>query len=246
MIRSVIIDDEAHCRESLQVELKNHCPMVEIVGEASSAMEGLELIQKLDPQLVFLDIEMPWASGFELLEKLDSISFNLIFVTGYDQYAIKAFKFSAIDYLLKPVVSTELVNAVNKVKKNKAPLSLNHLDLLLDNLKGQQSEFEKIALPTSESIEFVNVADIIRCASDGNYCSVYLQNKQKIFLAKTLKDIESLLVDHNFIRIHNSHLVAERYISRYIKADGGEVEMIDGSRVPISRSRKNEFMQRFK
>jgi len=245
-IKAIIIDDEQHCIESLEIELQNHCPNVEVISKATSAIEGAELIKNLNPDLVFLDVEMPWINGFELLEKLEKINFDVIFVTGYDQYAIKAFKFSAIDYLLKPVSSDELITAVCKVRTSVNSFNDEHLSLLLANIKGPQNNFSKIALPTAESIEYVAVNDIIRCESNGNYCSVYLTNGKKIFLAKTLKNMESLLVDQKFIRVHNSHLISEQHISRYVKTDGGEIEMIDGSKIPISRSKKNEFLNRNK
>lgn len=246
MIKAIIIDDERHAIESLKYELSQNCPEVKIIGESTIAKEAVQLINELKPNLLFLDIEMPWMSGFELLQKIDNISFEVIFVTAYDRYAIKAFKFSAIDYLLKPVNGEELITAVNKVNNKKTDFNENHLQALIQNLTQQEEKLEKIVLPTVEGLEFIQVKKIVRCESDSNYCRITLENGRKVYLAKTLKEIESLLVDHAFHRVHHSHLIAEQFILKYSNTDGGHIEMQNGDMIPLSRSKKNDFLNRFK
>ena len=190
---------------------------------------------------------MPLMSGFQLLNEVrDIIDFDVIFVTAYDHYAIKAFKFSAIDYLLKPVHRQYLKKAISLLEKRKYSFNNNHFSTLISNIENKSDKLEKIVLPTSTSLEFVEVKDIIRCESNGNYCKVHLINKKTIFLAKTLKEIESLLFDQGFYRIHKSHLIALAHIVRLIHSEGGFIELIDESKVPISRNRKKEFLKRLK
>jgi len=246
MIKAIIIDDEQHAIESLKYELSQNCPEVTMIGESTDAKNAIQLVNELKPNLLFLDIEMPWMSGFELLQKIDEISFEVIFVTAYDRYAIKAFKFSAIDYLLKPVNGKELKKAVSKVVSKKSDFNQNHLQALIQNLTQKEETLEKIVLPTVDGLEFVQVDQILRCESDSNYCRIILANGRSIYLAKTLKEIESLLVDHAFHRVHNSHLIAEQYILKYSNAEGGHIEMNNGDLIPISRSKKNEFLNLFK
>lgn len=246
MINAIIIDDERHAIESLKYELSQNCPEINIIGESTKAKEAIKLVNELRPNLLFLDIEMPWMSGFELLQKIDNLSFEVIFVTAYDRYAIKAFKFSAIDYLLKPVNGDDLKNAVKKVVNKKTDFNQTHLQALIQNLTQQEEKLEKIVLPTVEGLEFIQVKNIVRCESDSNYCRIILDSGRTVYLAKTLKEIESLLVDHAFHRVHHSHLIAEQYILKYSNADGGYIEMKNGDIIPLSRSKKNDFLNRFK
>jgi two-component system LytT family response regulator len=247
MINAIIIDDEQHAIENLKFELNQHCPAVNIIAESTNSKDAIKLINNLRPDLVFLDIEMPWMNGFDLLQKVTHLDFDLIFVTAYDKYAIKAFKFSAIDYLLKPVSGEDLKLSMTRVLKKKSKFNNQHLETLLQNLKHEKvNPLEKIVLPTMNGLEFIQVDDIIRCESDSNYCNLVLLNDRSIYLAKTLKEIESLLVDHNFIRVHQSHLIAEKYITKYLNTDGGYIVMINGDKLPISRIKKNQFLSRFK
>lgn len=247
MINAVIIDDESHAIKGLIYELEQNCPEVNVVANSTDPIEAIRLINELKPDLVFLDIEMPVMNGFELLQSLkDKIDFDVIFVTAYDQYAVKAFKFSAIDYLLKPVNGDELKNAIALLQKRKYSFNNDHLAALMTNIGKKNTALERVVLPTSQGLEFVEVKNIVRCESDSNYCRVFLKGGDQLFLAKTLKEIESILFDHGFYRIHNSHLISLLHVSRYNHTDGGEIEMSDGSQVPVSRSRKNEFLKRFR
>ena len=247
MIKTIIIDDEKHAISGLKYELSMNCPQVDVIGETSNPKEGVRLIQELKPDLLFLDIEMPIMNGFELLKSLNGkINFDVIFVTAYDQYAIKAFKFSAVDYLLKPVNRSELKAAIALLEKRKYSFNNEHFAALLSNISKKNNTLEKIVLPTSKGLEFIEVKQIIRCESDSNYCKLFLTNNESLFLAKTLKEIESILFEYGFYRIHNSHLIALDYIARYQNIDGGLIEMKDGTTIPVARSKKNEFLKRFK
>jgi len=245
-MKAILIDDEKHALKSLEYEIEQVCPQLEVVCKINDPRKAKELIEKWKPDLIFLDIEMPWMSGFDLLQSLDQLDFEIIFVTAYDQYAIKAFKFSAIDYLLKPVDMDELKTAVNKVMLKKTSFNSDHLKALMDNLSNKKEAVKKIVLPTSEGLEFIQIENIVRCQSESNYSRIFLLDSREIFLAKTLKEIEALLQDNGFFRIHNSHLISEKYITKYIASEGGFVMMKDGRKVPISRSKKSEFLSKFR
>ncbi len=245
-MKAILIDDELHALQSLEYEIKQSCPFLQIVDKITDPRKAKQSIVKNQVDLVFIDIEMPWMSGFDVLNSMDELDFEIIFVTAYDQYAIKAFKFSAIDYLLKPVDSLELKAAVDKVRKKKNAFDAQHLQVLLQNLKAGDQNMERIVLPTAEGLEFIQVSEIIRCQSESNYTYVHLNGNRTLFLAKTLKEIETMLKDYGFIRIHNSHLIAEKYISKFIATDGGSILMSDGAEVPISRTKKAEFLGRYK
>lgn len=244
MTKAIIIDDELHCRKTLSMLLKEYCPEVQIVEQCDNGEDGAEAIKKLKPDLVFLDIEMPRMNGFEMLEQFSEISFAVIFTTGYDQYAIKAFKFSALDYLLKPIDHEELKKAVQKVgHQSQQPLA-QQLEILLQKLNHQPTAINKIALPTMEGLQMVPVDSIISCASDRNYTAVLLKSKQKIIVSKILKEIEEMLEDYAFLRVHHSYIVNLNEISKYVKGEGGYLVMSDGSSVDVSRSRKEILLQK--
>ncbi len=209
----------------------------------SSAEEALKAIQRLEPQLVFLDIEMPQMNGFEILERLPEINFHLVFTTSYDQYAIKAIRFSAIDYLLKPIDREELQKAVQKVMKQiQKPIS-QQLEILLQKLN-HSTAVNKVALPTMEGLQMVNVDSIIRCESDSNYTIICLKDKQKLVVARTLKEIEEMLEDYPFARVHHSYMVNLNEINKYIRGEGGYLVMSDGSQVDVSRSKKESLLKK--
>ena len=243
MLRAVIVEDEKRSRETLSGLLKIYCKNLTVVGEAENVREGLEVIQKQNPDVVFLDIQMPDGSGFKLLKQIKQISFDVIFTTAYDQFAIKAIRFSALDYLLKPIFPNDLVNAVNKAEKNKqAQKSNSNIKVLLENINRPPAESPKIILSTSEKINVVKVEEIIRCESDNYYTMFYFTDEKRLLVSKTLKEQEELLSEYNFIRPHKSHLINVKYIKSYLKTDGGVILMEDGSKIPVSR-RKKEYIK---
>ena len=242
MIRAVIIDDEVESRNTIFNILKNYCDNVAVVGQAENVTEGIRLINKERPDVVFLDIQMPDGSGFDLLEKMANIDFQVIFITAHDQFALKAIKFSALDYILKPVDPQQLIDAVNKIKEPGTDTdALTHkIQTLLRNKNG----FNRITLPTFEGYRFINIKDIVRCEADSNYTYFYLNSGEKILVTRTLKEYENILSELDFIRVHQSHLVNIKFVDRYIKGDGGTIVMVDGSEVDVSRRRKDEFLKK--
>lgn len=243
-VRAIIVDDEEYSCESLQTLLERYCPEVTVIDVCTSGEAALKSINKHAPDLLFLDIEMPHMNGFELLKKLDAVTFQLIFTTSYDQYAIKAIRFSALDYLLKPIDREELKGAVGKaIQKLEQPLP-QQLNILLQKLSNSSASVQKIALPTMEGLQMVPVDTIIHCASDSNYTNLFLRGGKKIIVSKTLKDIEEMLEDYSFLRVHHSHLVNTNEIERYIKGEGGYLILSDGTSVDVSRSRKEQLLQR--
>ena len=246
MIKAVLIDDEKHCLETLSMLLARYCKEVEIVEECRSGKKGVEAINKYKPDLVFLDIEMPMMNGFEVLEQFSEIPFAVIFTTSYDQYAIKAFRYSALDYLLKPIDPEELVAAVNKViSKRNLPFA-EQFDILLKQIKQKGSGFEKIAVPTIEGFELIRADQIIRCDADDNYTHLHLKDNRKIVACRMLKEMEELTQEFGFfVRVHNSHLVNMNEVSKYVRGDGGYLLMSDGSTVAISKSRRDALIKWF-
>lgn len=243
MIRTVIIDDEPHATKSLEILLSEDCPQVEVLASFNHPAEALLFLRSNQVDLIFLDIDMPFMNGFELLNRLAPINFDIIFVTAYDQYAIKAFKFSAFDYLLKPVDEVELINSVRKLEtKTKKSTQNSNFEHLLEVFKSGQTAVKRIALPTLEGFEFIEVEKIIRCESDSNYTKIFLQNAPMMLVSRTLKEIEETLSDLPFIRVHNSHIIAKNHVKKYVKADGGYILMIDNAEIPISRARKEEVI----
>jgi two-component system, LytTR family, response regulator len=243
MIRAVIIDDEKNNIENLEGLLRKHCASVQIVATAMSAKEGEEIINQYRPELVFLDIQMPDKNGFDLLQALPQHDFEIIFVTAFDQYGIQAVKFSAIDYLLKPVNTEELKAAVEKVvlksEKKKQNLQLENLLELLAHR--QQKTEHRLALPTSKETRFVNPEHIIRCESSNAYTSFYLTDGQKIMVSKPIFEYEELLKDYGFIRCHQSHLINKAKVKSWVKEEGGFLLLEDGSQIPISRNKKESI-----
>lgn len=241
MIKSVIVDDEENGRSNLKEVLKRYCPDVFILSEAASAQEGALIVTQKQPDLVFLDIEMPGGSGFEMLRLLKSREFEVIFITAYDQYGIQAIKFSAIDYILKPINYLDLIEAVNKVQKRLFEKKGNKRLLnLVQNMESAQND-KRLALPTQNSVEFIEVNSIIRCQADNNYTEFHLLGDRKLLVCKTLKEYEEILTDFGFFRPHQSHLINMRYLMSYIKSDGGTLVMRDEVHIPVSRFKKNEL-----
>jgi two-component system, LytTR family, response regulator len=245
MINAIIIDDEAHCVSQLCSFLHEYYEEnLQVAGTFQSVKEGITGILKLQPDLVFLDVQMDDKTGFDLLKEIPEINFEIIFTTAYEKYAVQAFKFSAIDYLLKPLDADDLVSAVNKViKKISGSDTSQKINALFHNLQNHQSS-KKISIPTLDGLIFLDTNDIIRCQSHINYSILFLKDKQKITVAKTLKEFEELLSDYNFYRVHNSHLINLAYIKKYNKGKGGSIFMSDHSEVEVSSRRKEGLLKR--
>ena len=244
MIRAIIVEDELRSRETLRGLLKLYCKNVEIIGEAENVKDGISIIEKQKPDVVFLDIQMPDGSGFKLLESVKDINFEVIFTTAYDQFAIKAIKFSALDYLLKPIFPDDLIIAVKKAeekKDGKAPGG--NIEVLLENINKPAGESPKIVLSTSDKITVAKVEDIVRCESDDYYTFFYFKNGERLLLSKTLKENEEMLKEHNFIRPHKSHLVNILFIKSYLKQGGGYILLTDGTKIPVSRRKKEKIIE---
>jgi len=245
MIKAILIDDETHCRESLSIQLEKYCSEIQLLAKCSSGAEGLDAVAEHQPDVVFLDVEMPTMNGFEMLQQFSHIPFEVIFTTGYDAYAIKAIRFSAIDYLLKPIDKDELIKAVAKVSR-KTDHNLNQqLDILLEKLDNKHALLQKIALPTLEGFELVSLENILHCKADSNYTHVVLKHGKTVLVSRTLKEIEELLEGQAFLRVHHSHIVNLNEIARYIKGEGGYVVMSDNTSITVSRSRKDALLKIF-
>lgn len=238
-MRTVIIDDEAKGRQALKNFMAKYATNLELIGEADGVQAGIDLIEKEKPELVFLDIQMPDGTGFDLLAQLMYSDFKLIFCTSYDQYAVKAFRYSAIDYILKPIDPDVFKAAVNKVFESEIESEKEKIDVLKQN----QKEITRLALNSADGINIVKLDDIIRCESSVNYTRFFINNASSIIVTKTLKEYDELLSPQGFARIHKSHLVNVSYITKYIKGEGGFVEFCDGTKVEVSRRKKEALLE---
>lgn len=238
---AIIIDDIEDARKILRADLNSVSPEIKIIGEAENVMAGVKLLAKHTPDILFLDIEMPDGDGFDLLEMLPKKPFKTIFTTASDEHALKAFKFSAVDYLLKPIDQEELKAAVEKVKGTKD--SPQSLELLQENIGKHIGKMERIILNTQEKIHVVRLSDIVRLESDINYTRFHLTNGNKVLVTRTLKEFDDMLSDNGFIRVHQSHLVNIEHIVEFVKADGGHLNLDDGGYVPVSSRRKSLVLQ---
>ena len=239
-MKAIIVDDEAKSRHTLRASINKYTPDIEIVADAASVVEALKKIKEFQPDLLFLDVQLPDGSGFDILELLPSLSFKIIFVSAYDKYAIDAFKFSAIDYLLKPVEPDLLIKAVDKSSKE---TKLESLEGKLNVLLGNRKKIEKIALPSTNGLELVKVEDILYCQADSNYTIFHLLNNQQIMVSRSLKEYDEILTPQGFYRIHQSYLIKLSYVKKYIKGEGGSVILENGKELDVSRRRKDGFMQ---
>jgi len=243
MINSIIIDDEEDGRKTLSILLKSYFPEINICQICESAHEGLEAIKNIQPDLVFLDIQMPQMSGFDLLKQASPISFEVIFITAHDQYAIKAIRFSALDYLLKPIDIDDIRDAIRKAKERIAQKnSSQNYQSVIQNVQHKNGRIERLAVPTLEGIEFFNTDDVIFCQAEGSYTTLVLKGKLQKLVSRNLKDFENLLSDSEFCRVHHSYLINLRHVEKYVKGEGGYVVMTDNHHVDISRRRKEEFL----
>jgi two-component system, LytTR family, response regulator len=242
MLKVVIIDDEYNAVQLISSILTNNFPEVQILGKTQSPLEGIKLINTHKPNLVFLDIEMPEANGFDILEALPDRNFETIFITAYDKYAIKAFKYSAIDYILKPIDIDEFNAAVNKVisKLSDDNTDAGKIELLMENLKAQQPY--KISISSNKGYEYINIQDIIRIEADGRYCSIFLDSGRNISVTKLLSELIDTIDNKTFFRPHKSHYINLNKVKMFVKADGGYIKMVDGSQVAIARNKREEFL----
>lgn len=255
-IKAVIIDDNEEARTSLADDINRYCPEIEISGEAHSVRSGIKVLSKQNPDLVFLDIHLTDGDGFEILRELDDYKFKVIFTTGSGDYALKAIKISALDYLLKPVDPDELIAAVNKLKISSEKENISsdkpdnsikeNLDILIENIKNIPATTtpKRIALSSADRVHFVNINDIIRCESQRNYTLFYLTGNKQILVTRTLKEFDEMLEDKGFIRIHHSHLINLNYLKEFVKADGGYALMSDNSQIPVAVRKKDELMKK--
>ncbi|GAB4321227.1 MAG: LytTR family DNA-binding domain-containing protein [Bacteroidales bacterium] len=242
-IKAVIIDDESKSRATLKNLLNLCCPEVLLAGEADSMTSGRILCEKIRPELVFLDVEMPDGTGFQMLEQINPIEFDVIFTTAYDQFAIRAFRYSAVDYLLKPIFPDDLKSAVKKVMvRKKAGIVNRGTEVLLQN-RARPGDPPKIVLTTIEKMHVVKVTDIIRCESDNYYTRFYFADSSRLLISKTLKEFEEMLRPHGFIRPHKSHLIRVDQIAEFIRKEGGMLRLQDGTIIPVSRRKKEEVLR---
>lgn len=244
MLKTIIVDDEPYCCEILAAMLEADCPDVHVVSICNNASEALVAIRQDSPDIVFLDVEMPRMNGFEMLEQISNIGFHLIFTTSYDQYALKAIRFSAIDYLLKPVDREELKKAVQKVKERIQSPVPQQLEILMQKLRNPSHPVNKIALPTLEGLQMIPIDSIISCESDDNYSNLQLKSRKKILVTRSLKEMEEMLEQHSFIRVHRFNLVNLNEIEKYIKGDGGYLVMSDGTSIDVAKNKKEVLLKK--
>ena len=247
MLKAILIDDEPGCLRSLAHDLGVHCPGVEIVAQCDSGKEAIKVIHAQNPDVLFLDIDMPFINGFDLLEMVPDVDFEVIFTTAYDKYAIQAFKISAVDYLLKPIDTESLRTAVEKVRalREKGNTS-KQISFLIQQIKDlENNNVRKVALPTFDGLEFINMDDILYCQSDGAYSYVYFTDGNKLYISKTLRYLEDALCNFHFFRVHNSYIVNLNHVKKYSKTDGGLLVLSNGEKVRVSRSKKDELLGLF-
>lgn len=246
MIKCVLVDDESNSLEMMEWLLKTYCPQVSIEAMCGSAESGIKAINSFRPDVVFLDIEMPHMNGFDMLEQFERLSFDVVFCTAYDQFAIKAFKYSALNYLLKPVDPEDLKETLRRIEQKRAIPTKEQIDLLMSGIRdSQKPTVQRIALTANDGLIFVSTSDILYCQAESNYTSVVLTNNRKILVSRVLKDIDEALSGPDFYRVHNSFLVNLNHIQKFVRGDGGYVIMNDGKSIGISRSRRQDFMDLF-
>ncbi len=246
MANIIIIDDEMHCSNVLNNLIKKVHSDYIVTGIFTDPIQGLDYIKNNPPDLLFLDIEMPNLNGFSLLDKILPVDFDIIFTTAYDQYAIRAFQYSAINYLLKPITEKNIVRALSGWEKRRKKTSNEQWQLLQKNLYSSAKERSKIALPTGVGYSIVEIKNIVRCQSDNNYTNFFLKDENKILISRTLKEIDEILVEHDFLRIHQSHLINPQFVKGILRQDGGSLIMYDNAEIPVSRQKRtqiNEILQ---
>jgi len=242
-LKTLIVDDEQDAVEFINSIIGEYCPSLEVVAKANNIVQGAAAINDKKPDLVFLDVEMPNGNGFDLLAQFPEKDFEVVFITAFNHYAIKAIKFSAVDYILKPINIHEFIEAVNRVvkKRSERPSQGNeNLKILMENLR--TSPPSRMAIPTADGMEYLNPREIIRIEADRSYSWFFLTGGRKILVSKHLKEFQELLSDRHFFRSHNSHLINLKYVKKYIRKEGGYIEMTDNTMIPVSRNRKDLFL----
>lgn len=243
MLRAVIIDDERRSRESLKALIEKYCDGIDVVGLADDVQNGIRTIEEMEPDAVFLDIKLKSGTGFDVIEGLETTDFQVIFTTAYDKFAVKAFKFNALDYLMKPIDVDELVGAVEKANTTRKELDSGQLEGLLQNIVRFNLKDPTITISTETSYEFLRVLEIERIDAKGSYSSIKMKSGKQYVTSKILKEYEALLGEYNFLRIHHSHLINLNEVERYIKTGGGYIIMRSGAKIPVSRRRKDAFLK---
>ncbi|HTE34587.1 MAG TPA: LytTR family DNA-binding domain-containing protein [Chryseolinea sp.] len=245
MVSCVLVDDEPKNLENLKILLEDFCENVNVLALCQNVDEGIQAIQKFKPDIVFLDIQMQRETGFDLLVKINPVNFEVIFITAHSEYAIKAFKFSAIDYLLKPIDIEELKRALEKVERKLNFNISGRLEQFFQNLKPVVGQNFNLAIPTSDGLSFVKIENIIYCEASSNYTMIFTNDGKKYTVSRTLKEYEELLNDHHFFRIHNSFLVNLNCIKKYVRGEGGYVVMHNDVSLDVSKRRKEAFLSKF-
>lgn len=244
LFNAVIIDDESSSRSGLRAKLSEHCPEITIVAEGGDGEEGMRIIEEYKPEIVFLDIEMPWVNGFTMLQRLDKQFFEVIFVTAYDHYAIKAIKFSALDYLVKPVEVDDLKVAVSKaIQKTTKDKENQRLEVLLQNLNTHKDQCQRIAIPSMQGMQFIRIVDIIYLEACSNYTIIYVTSGNKLTVSRTMKEFEDMLPAPSFVRIHHSYMINCSGVERYLRGKGGQVVMKNNVILDVSKRKKTEFLR---
>lgn len=243
LLKTILIDDELSSLQNLQQKLVEFCPDVEVVATTQKPEEAIRLITEKRPDVVFLDIEMPRMSGFRMLDEIGDFDFDIIFTTAYNHYAVDAIRISAFDYLMKPIAIKDLQNAVERLAKHRHLYTKDKWEVLKGSLNNAKDQEEKIAIPTSEGLEFIPIHTILHIESSSNYSKLYLQGGKTILVTKLLKDFEDMLLPYRFFRIHNSHLINLKYIEKYIKGEGGQVRLMNGTVLDVARRKKEEFLK---
>ena len=244
MLKAILIDDEENSLNALQEKIIRHCPEIEIIATCTQPVKAIDAINNMKPDVIFLDIEMPGMNGFTLLQKLHFKNFELIFVTAYDHYAVKAIRYSALDYLVKPVEPEDLKFAVRRaVDKRNTVVSKQQFELLMENINPATKSFKRLAVPSYDGLHFIKIADIIYLEAHVNYTHLHLTNKQKYVVSRTIKDFEELLPADTFLRIHNSYIINKDYVEKYIRGDGGQVVLSNGAVLDVSKRKKTDFLK---
>jgi two-component system, LytTR family, response regulator len=242
-LKAILIDDELSSLQNLQQKLAAFCPAIEVVATSQKPAEAILLIRQYKPEVIFLDIEMPKMSGFRMLEELGEYDFEIIFTTAYNHYAVDAIRIAAFDYLMKPIAIKELQQSVERLGKIKHVQTKEKIDILKSSMSDKKSQEDKIAISTAEGLEFFTINNILHIESNSNYSKIFFRDNKTILVTKLLKDFEDILQPYNFYRIHNSHVINLNFIQKYIRANGGQVMMQDGTIIDVARRKKDEFLK---